>query len=200
MMSLWRWVRQDWHVNAGRPECQLLLAWFRLAQWAATRWGALGRVIATPYWLTTSLVVGVELPPRATIGPRLRLYHPQAVVISPGCEIGSDCHLRHGVTVGNRTDRDGNERGIARLGDHVELGAGCAVIGDIVVGDHARIGALATVVKSVPAWGVVVGNPGRVIRVDDPAVPPAARFVPDPAAARFLPAPSAATDASAVAA
>src|ERR1039458_5206596 len=80
------WVLQDWQVNAERPECQLLLAWFRLAQWAADHWGALGRLIVTPYWLIMSLVVGVELPPDVKIGPRLRLYHPHGIVVSPRCE------------------------------------------------------------------------------------------------------------------
>lgn len=167
-MGLRDWVLQDWQVNAGRPESQLLLAWFRLAQWAARNWGALARIVVTPYWLIVSLVVGVELPVSATIGPRLRLYHPHAIVLSPHCTLGSDCHLRQGVTVGNRVDRMGNELGVARLGDDVELGANCVVIGDVEIGDHARIGALAAVVKSVPAWGVVVGNPGRVIRIDEP--------------------------------
>ncbi len=81
--------------------------------------------------------------------------------------LGNDCHLRHNVTIGNRVDRDGNEVGVATIGDAVELGAGCAVVGDLHVGDHARIGALAVVVMSVPAWAVVVGNPGRVIRIDE---------------------------------
>jgi putative colanic acid biosynthesis acetyltransferase WcaB len=167
-MGFREWVLQDWHVNAERPESQLILAWFRLAQWAADHWGALARVVVTPYWLIVSLVVGVELPVSATIGPRLRLYHPHAIVLSPHCTLGSDCHLRQGVTVGNRVDRMGNELGVARLGDDIELGANCVVIGDVEIGDHARIGALAAVVKSVPAWGVVVGNPGRVIRIDEP--------------------------------
>ena len=167
-MSLREWVLQDWAVNAERPEVQLILAWFRLAQWAAGRWGRLARLIVSPYWLTTSLLFGVELPVTASVGPRLRVYHPHGIVLSPHCTLGSDCELRHGVTVGNRVDRDGNEVGVASIGDHVEFGAGCAVIGDLHVGDHARIGALAVVLKSVPAWSVVVGNPGRVIRVDEP--------------------------------
>jgi putative colanic acid biosynthesis acetyltransferase WcaB len=167
-MRLRACVLQDWEVNAGRPDSQLLLAWFRLAQWAAGHWGALARVVVTPYWWIPSLVLGVELPVSATIGPRLRLYHPHGIVVNPNCTLGSDCHLRHGVTVGNRVDRMGNEVGVASIGDHVELGAGCVVIGDVHVGDHARIGALAVVLDSVPAWGVVVGNPGRVIRVDEP--------------------------------
>jgi putative colanic acid biosynthesis acetyltransferase WcaB len=162
-------VLQDWAVNASRLESQLILAWFRVAQWAAARWGRVARLIVSPYWLTCSLLFGVELPATARVGPRLRLYHPHGIVVSPGCTIGSDCHLRHNVTIGNRVDRDGNEGGWPTLGHDVELGAGCAVIGDLDVGDHARIGALAVVVKSVPAWAVVVGNPGRVIRIDEPS-------------------------------
>jgi serine acetyltransferase len=169
-MGLREWVLQDWQVNAERPESQLLLAWFRLAQWATGHWGGLARVVATPYLWIVSLVVGVELPVSATIGPRLRLYHPHGIVLSPHCALGSDCVLRQGVTIGNRVDRMGNELGVARVGDDVELGAGCMVIGDIEIGDHARIGALSIVLASVPAWGVVVGNPGRVIRIDEPAV------------------------------
>ena len=161
-------VLQDWEVNAGRPDSQLLLAWFRLAQWAAQHWGALARIVVTPYWWIPSLMLGVELPVSATIGPRLRLYHPHGIVLNANCTLGSDCHLRHGVTVGNKVDRMGNEVGVASIGDYVELGAGCVVIGDVHVGDHARIGALAVVLHSVPAWGIVVGNPGRVIRVDEP--------------------------------
>ena len=166
------WLLQDWKANAGRPDSQLLLAWFRLAQWAADHWGALARIVVTPYWWIPSLVLGVELPVSTTIGPRLRLYHPHGIVLNPNCTLGSDCHLRHGVTVGNRVDRMGNEVGVASIGDYVELGAGCVVIGDVHVGDHARVGALAVVLDSVPAWGIVVGNPGRVIRVDEPDVQP----------------------------
>jgi putative colanic acid biosynthesis acetyltransferase WcaB len=165
----WReWIFQDWSVNVGRPESQLLLAWFRLAQWAAAHWGVFGLVIAIHYWLISSQLLSIELPARLTVGPRLRLDHKHGIVINPGCTIGSDCHLRHGVTIGNKVDRDDNEIGIASVGNGVDFGAGCVVIGDIHVGDYARIGALAVVTKSVPAWGVAVGNPARIIRIDNP--------------------------------
>lgn len=159
---------QDWAANARQPESQLILAWFRLAQWATARWGLLGGAVGTLYRLGSLLILGTELGVTARVGPRLRLYHPQGVVVSPHCTIGSDCQLRQNVTIGNTVDRDGNQLGVPRLGDHVELGAGCAVFGDVNVGDHARIGALAVVAKSVPAWAVVVGNPGRVLRIDTP--------------------------------
>lgn len=166
--SFRRWLFQDWASNHGRPESQLLLLWFRTAQWAEIHWQPVARLVVTPYWWITSLVIGIELPSSITVGPRLRLYHPHTIVINPHASIGSDCHLRHSVTIGNRVDRSGAELGVATLGDHVDLGAGCAVIGDLHVGDHARIGALSVVTTSVPAWAVVAGNPSRIIRVDEP--------------------------------
>jgi serine acetyltransferase len=168
MIGLRHWVRQDWKVNAGRPDSQLVLVGFRLAQWAVQHWGRFGRFVVNPCWLLSSLVLGIELPATTVIGPRLRLYHPNGIVLNPHCALGSDCHLRHGVTIGNRVDRDGTELGVATLGDAVDLGAGCMIIGDIHVGDHARIGALAVVLAPVPAWGVVAGNPARLIRVEAP--------------------------------
>jgi putative colanic acid biosynthesis acetyltransferase WcaB len=59
--------------------------------------------------------------------------------------------------------------GVASAGDGVEFGAGLVVVGPVHVGDHARIGALALVLDDVPERGVVVGNPGPLVRVDDPA-------------------------------
>jgi len=162
------WVFQDWAVNAGSPEHQVLLAWFRLAQWAVAHWGSLGRLVATPYQSFSALFLGIELPVALTVGPRLRLHHKSGIVINGESVIGCDCQLRHGITIGNKVDRAGQSLGAATIGDDVEFGAGCVVIGDIHVGDHARIGAHAVVTKSVPPYAVVVGNPGRVIRIDNP--------------------------------
>jgi putative colanic acid biosynthesis acetyltransferase WcaB len=167
-MGLRGWVFQDWKVNRGSPAHQVILAWFRLAQRARSRWGIFGKLtVSAPYTLITALFLSMELPVTATVGPRLRLYHKHAIVIHSNAVIGSDCHLRQGITIGNKTDRRGNDLGVATLGDGVDLGAHCVVIGPIHVGDYARIGALAVVTKSVPDYGIVVGNPGRVIRIDD---------------------------------
>ena len=81
--------------------------------------------------------------------------------------MGADCVLRQNVTVGNTVRRDGTEKGVASLGDGVELGAGCVVVGPLHVGDHARIAALALVLDNVPDRGVMMGNPARLVRIDD---------------------------------
>lgn len=162
------YVFQDWGVNARRPDSRLALVIFRLSQWAARRWGRPGRVVVLALQVLNSLLFGVELPAACVIGPRLRLFHPHSIVLNPGVRIGADAQLRHNTTIGNIVDRDGTERGNPVIGDGVDLGATCAVLGPIVVGHGARIGALAVVTKDVPDWGIAVGNPARVIRVDEP--------------------------------
>jgi putative colanic acid biosynthesis acetyltransferase WcaB len=159
---------QDWSVNAGRPDSRLVLLVFRSSQWAARRWGRPGRLVVLALQVVNSLLFGVELPAACVVGPRLRLFHPHSIVLNPGVRIGADAQLRHNTTIGNIVDRDGTERGNPVIGDGVDLGATCAVLGPIVVGHGARIGALAVVTKDVPDWGIAVGNPARVIRVDEP--------------------------------
>lgn len=166
--SLPRWVLQDWAVNAGRPDSRLVLMLFRFGQYAFRNWGLPGRLVGIVCQAVSSIVFGVELPSGLRIGPRLRLYHPHAIVLNPHVRMGADCHLRQGTTIGNQISRTGIDLGSPEIGDAVDLGATCVVLGPIQIGDHARIGALAVTTKSVPAWGVLVGNPGRVIRVDEP--------------------------------
>jgi putative colanic acid biosynthesis acetyltransferase WcaB len=161
-----RWVRQDWAVNAGYRDSQVVLLLFRFAQWAVRRWGLPGAVLAFFYRWGSSLLLGVELPPELEVGPRLRIFHPHGIVLNPGVTMGADCVLRQNVTIGNVVGRDGAEKGIARVGRGVEFGAGCVVVGDITVGDHARIGALALVQEDVPERGVVVAARAHLLRID----------------------------------
>jgi serine acetyltransferase len=128
----------------------------------------LGRLIYSPYTLISATFLGIEVPVSCTIGPRLRMYHKVGIVIHGECTIGSDCQIRHAVTLGSKFDRKSKTIVFPTVGDHVDLGGGCALMGGIHVGDHAEIGAHAVVTKSVPPWGVVVGNPGRIIRIGDP--------------------------------
>lgn len=162
------YVFQDWSVNAGYRDAQLLLAWFRTAQLVHRRFGVLGMAFVVFYRLFTSLFCSIELPAECVIGPRLRLFHPHSVVLNPGVRMGADCILRQNVTVGNVVRRDGTEKGVASVGNGVEFGAGCVVVGDLHVGDHARIGALSLVLETVPERGVMIGNPARLVRIDDP--------------------------------
>jgi len=108
-------------------------------------------------WLT-----GIEIHPGATIGRRFFIDHGMGVVIGETAEIGDDCTLYHGVTLGGVSWEKGKRH--PTLGNNVVVGAGAKVLGPIYVGDGARIGSNAVVLKEVPAKAIVVGIPGRVVK------------------------------------
>jgi len=106
---------------------------------------------------------GIEIHPGATIGRRFFIDHGMGVVIGETTEIGDDVLLYQGVTLGGT----GNETGKRHptLGNHVVVGTGAKVLGNIRIGNHVRIGAGSVVVHPVPDNSTVVGVPGRVVRI-----------------------------------
>jgi serine O-acetyltransferase len=107
------------------------------------------------------LFTGIEIHPGAKIGRRFFIDHGMGVVIGETAEIGDDCTLYHGVTLGGTTWEKGKRH--PTLGNDVVIGAGAKVLGPIHIGDDVRIGSNAVVVKDVPAGATVVGVPGRVV-------------------------------------
>jgi serine O-acetyltransferase len=119
------------------------------------RW--LARVVSTlSRWLT-----GIEIHPGAKIGRRFFIDHGMGVVIGETAEIGDDCTLYHGVTLGGTSWKKGKRH--PTLMNNVVVGAGAKVLGPIVLEEGARVGSNAVVVKSVSAGATVVGVPGRVV-------------------------------------
>lgn len=126
----------------------------RLWKWRL-RW--LARFMSTiARWLT-----GVEIHPGARIGRRFFIDHGMGVVIGETAEIGDDCTLYHGVTLGGTSWKAGKRH--PTLGKGVVIGAGAKVLGPLKVGDNARIGSNAVVVKDVPEGATMVGIPGRIV-------------------------------------
>ena len=157
----------DWPANRGNPKGQLILVLFRLAQTVRAwpdPWWLIGAPYLAWYRLTVEWLLGVELRYKTKIGPGLRLYHAQALVVHEGTIIGRDCILRQSTTIGSKTLRDGAESACPVLGDRVDVGSNAVILGPIRIGDGAAIGAGAVVVKDVPANAVVAGNPARIIR------------------------------------
>lgn len=107
------------------------------------------------------LFTGIEIHPGAEIGRRFFIDHGMGVVIGETAVVGDDCTLYHGVTLGGTSWQKGKRH--PTLGDDVVVGAGAKVLGPILIGNGARIGSNAVVVKPVPVGGTVVGVPGRVI-------------------------------------
>ena len=106
---------------------------------------------------------GIEIHPGAAIGKRLVIDHGMGTVIGETAEIGDDCLIYHGVTLGG-TGKDQGKRH-PTIGNNVLLSTGSKVLGPFKVGDGARIAANAVVLKEVPEDATAVGVPARVVRI-----------------------------------
>lgn len=110
---------------------------------------------------TSRFLTGIEIHPGATIGKGLFIDHGMGVVIGETAEIGDDVILYHGVTLGG-TGKDKGKRH-PTVGNNVTIGAGAKVLGPIKIGEHAKIGSNAVVLKDVPIGATTVGIPARNI-------------------------------------
>lgn len=150
-------ARSTWEVLTTYPGLHALLV-HRMAQrlwrwnlkWLARFVSHLGR------WLT-----GIEIHPGAQIGRRVFIDHGMGVVIGETAEIGDDSTLYHGVTLGGTSWSKGKRH--PTLGKGVVVGAGAKILGPIFIGDGAKVGSNAVVVKDVPAGATAVGIPARII-------------------------------------
>src|SRR5438874_622841 len=124
--------------------------------------GLVRRLCDRFYWLAfriTETLTGISIPKSARVGPGLRIHHFGTIIVHADVEIGANCTLRHGVTLGNRV-ADGP---VPILEDDVELGAYAQVLGGVRIGRGATVGALSVVLRDVPPGAVAVGVPARII-------------------------------------
>jgi len=151
-------ARKTWEVIISYPGFHAVLH-HRLSHWLwhhRLRW--LARLVA----MLSRLLTGIEIHPAACIGRRFFIDHGMGVVIGETAEIGDDCTLYHGVTLGGTSWQKGKRH--PTLGNDVVVGAGAKVLGPIYIANGARVGSNAVVVKDVPEGATVVGIPGRIVR------------------------------------
>jgi serine O-acetyltransferase len=151
-------ARSTWEVLTCYPGLHALLL-HRRAHWCwnhGFKW--LGRFIShLSRWLT-----GIEIHPAAKIGERVFFDHAMGVVVGETAEIGDGCTIYQGVTLGGTSLYKGSKRH-PTLGRDVVVSAGAKVLGGFVVGDGAKIGSNAVVIKPVPPGATAVGIPARII-------------------------------------
>jgi serine O-acetyltransferase len=121
-------------------------------------WLTLGRFVSH----LGRFLTGIEIHPGARIGPGLFIDHGMGVVIGETTEMGVNCTLYQGVTLGGTSLK--KEKRHPTLGNHIVVGAGAKILGAITIGDHSRVGAGSVVVIEVPPYSTVVGIPGRVVQ------------------------------------
>ena len=158
-------ARSAWEVLTCYPGLHALVlhrlahgCWRRGFKW-------LGRFISQ----LARFFTGIEIHPGAVVGRRVFIDHGMGVVIGETAEIGDGCTIYHGVTLGGTSLYKGAKRH-PTLGRDVIVGAGAKVLGGFTVGDGAKVGSNAVVVKPVPAGATAVGNPARIIEAKADAV------------------------------
>ena len=151
-------ARSAWEVLTCYPGLHALVL-HRRAHWAWThgyKW--LGRFVSH----IGRFVTGIEIHPGAIVGERVFFDHAMGVVVGETAEIGDGCTIYQGVSLGGTSLYKGTKRH-PTLGKNVVVSAGAKVLGGFTVGDNAKIGANAVVIKPVPAGATAVGIPARII-------------------------------------
>ena len=145
-----------WEVVLAYPGFHAVMI-HRLSHWCWTQdWKTVARVVSH----AGRFLTGIEIHPGARIGRRVFIDHGMGVVIGETAEVGDDCTLYHGVTLGGTSLAEGTKRH-PTLEPNVIVGAGAKVLGAFTVGEGARIGSNAVVIKPVAAGATIVGVPGR---------------------------------------
>lgn len=161
-------IKSDFAANSANPKGFALLFFYRLAH------GYLNSpVLFKPFWAAYVLfykffigfIFGVDLPWRVEIGSAAKIYHAFGLVIHSRSKIGSHVILCHSTTIGQR--EVAGELRFSTIGDYVDIGPGVMILG-AKVGNHAVIGAGSVVIKDVPAYAVVAGNPARILKIKNP--------------------------------
>jgi len=150
-------ARSTWEVITCYPGFHALLI-HRLAH---RLWRMRMRWLARFVSHVSRFLTGIEIHPGAKVGRRVFIDHGMGVVIGETAELGDDCTLYHGVTLGGTSWNKGKRHPTLKAG--VVIGAGAKVLGPVVVGEGAKIGSNAVVVKDVPAGATALGIPARVI-------------------------------------
>lgn len=167
--GLWTQIREDWdtHDRDWSLAGFRALAVYRLGVWRMNiRSGWLRKPVSLVYNFLFRYVrnhYGIELPYTARIGRRVLIAHQGTIVLHERAEVGDDCIIRHGVTLGAPSHRRSHDA--PRLGRGVHVGAGAMILGKITIGDYAAIGANAVVTNDVPAQAKVLAAPSQIIPI-----------------------------------
>lgn len=171
-LTFWQLVAEDLRTHRGDWLAQgfWCLFWHRFGNWRMSVHFKPARMVLTAIYRAmfklSQWMGGIELPYTVQVGRRVRLEHFGGMILVAR-SIGNDVVLRQNTTIGIARDDDIAARPV--LEDHVDVGAGAVILGDIVIGRGALIGANAVVTKDVPPYAVMLGVPARCLRLRDPS-------------------------------
>lgn len=137
--------------------------WFRLGNYLKTKKGIVFKILFYIVFLIhkhNQYLTGIQIPIGTSVGSGLCFGHYSCIVVSKGTQIGNNCTIFQGTTIGNVR---GPKGGTPKIGNNVVIAAGAIIIGNVKIGNNVMVGAGAVVVNDIKDNSVVVGNPARVI-------------------------------------
>lgn len=164
----WECLRKDVERYGGwgallREQSLWAVLWYRIGcRWNMIRFGVIRRPLMAFWWLGfrfVELLIGVSLPVGATVGAGIRIWHFGGIFVNSHAVIGSNCTLRHGVTIGSRYKADD----APVIGRDVQIGSYAQIIGRVQIGNRVKIGSMTVVLKDIPDDCSAVGNPMRIV-------------------------------------
>src|SRR5450755_469322 len=154
-------ARSVWEVITCYPGFHAL----QMHRFSHTLWKLRLRWLARFASHIARFLTGIEIHPGAVIGRRVFIDHGMGIVVGETAEIGDDCTLYHGVTLGGTSWNKGKRH--PTLGRAVVVGAGAKILGPLLIGDGAKVGSNAVVVRDVPPGATAVGIPARIVTGED---------------------------------
>lgn len=191
MMNLISFVKEEIDVIRDRDpaikttmEVFLYPSFHAILRYRLAHWFFVKKRYFVARWISQRAAkkTGIEIHPGATIGKGLFIDHGHGVVIGETAEIGDNCTIYQGVTLGGTGKEHGKRH--PTIGDNVMISAGAKVLGSFTVGDDSKIGAGSVVLREIPPNSTVVGIPGRVVKRKNEKVHPQSLLdqthLPDP--------------------
>jgi putative colanic acid biosynthesis acetyltransferase WcaB len=164
---MYNFIFQDFPKNQNNIKGKFILFFFRLTNYLCYSENRLIKILSIPllifYKIFIEWILTVELPAKTKVGKGVSIFHGQGLTVNDNTIIGENVILRNGTVLGNLFLKNGKISGSPIIGNNVEFGANCCVIGEIKIGNNVKVGAGAVVVKDVPDNCVVVGNPAKII-------------------------------------
>jgi putative colanic acid biosynthesis acetyltransferase WcaB len=157
---MFKYLFQDFKIN-NNIKAKLILFSYRLCQLIVKR--KITKFLFFPILIHHRIIIewflGAELLWKLKAGP-LKLYHGQSLIINANATFGNNCILRCNTVIGN----NGKTHEAPKIGNNVDIGVNCVILGNITIGNNVIIGAGSVVLKNIPDNSVVVGNPARIIK------------------------------------
>lgn len=152
MNETWHSIKADWLANKKNPKGRLVVVFFRIVHLLRGK-SRIRKIIFFPifviYEVLIDWIMGIEIPPKTSIGKGLVIFHGQGIVIHDHAVLGCNVILRQGVTIGHKIPGGPTPR----IEDEVDIGVSAIILGGINIGKGASIGAGTLVTRDVPAGG-----------------------------------------------